>query len=173
MSKEIADTYQKPGEKVLTELRDIQGELAQLSELGEMDRNYALKLVDQVKQIQTVVNSVVPLPKETLPDTEECFRAKEAYLTVDAVVMLVDQNDKRTSIPLSRFEPNKILAVVTLVTPLLKRAIAEKRRATGERVETLERILREVKKASSSLKETSRNAQASDDDLVASSIATE
>jgi hypothetical protein len=171
MSKENEERFQKPDEKVVAELRDIQGEFAQLSELDEMEHNYALKLVDQLKQIQSVVNSVVPLAKESLP--EEFSRSKEAYLTVDAVMVLVDEEGKHTSVPISRLEPNQILSIVTQVTPVLKKAIAEKRRATGERVDVLERILREVKKASSSLKETSRYADQTEEDLVASSIASE
>ena len=171
MSKENEDRFQKPGEKVVAELRDIQGEFAQLSELDEMEHNYALKLVDQLKQIQSVVDSVVPLAKESLP--EEYSRAKEAYLTVDAVMVLVDEKGNHTSVPLSRLEPNQILSTVTQVTPILKKAIAEKRRATGDRVEVLEKILREVKKASSSLKQTSRYADQTEEDLVASSIASE
>jgi len=171
MSKESEERFQKPGEKIVAELRDIQGEFAQLSELDEMERNYALKLVDQLKQIQSVVSSVVPLATQSLP--EEFSRTKEAYLTVDAVMVLVDEGGNHTSIPLSRLQPYQILATVTQVTPVLKKAIAEKRKATGERVEVLEKILREVKKASSSLKETSRYPDQTEEDLVASSLATE
>lgn len=171
MSKESEDRYQKPGEKIVTALREIQGEFAQLSELDEMEHNYALKLVDQLRQIQSVVDNVVPLPREALPD--EYSQAKEAYLTVDAVVVVVDANGKQISVPLSKFEPSQVLSTVTYVTPLLKRAISEKRRATGERVELLERVLREVKKASGSLKDTTRNVAPEDEDLVASSIASE
>jgi len=171
MPKESGTEYDKPADKVVAALREMQGEFAQLSELDEMEHNYALKLVDQLKQIQSALNTAVPIPKEALPSAYSS--AKEAYLAVDAVVVIIDEEGKHSSTPLSKFEPSQILSTVTLATPFIKQAIAEKRKATGERVEVLERILREVKKASNSLKETSRYADQAEEDLVASSITTE
>ena len=59
-------------------------------------------------------------------------------------------------------------------TPALAKIISEKRKEVGSRVDLLERILKEVKKAGNMAKQTERIApQAAEEDLVQNSITSE
>jgi hypothetical protein len=162
----------RQSDSVISELRDIQGEFAQLSELQEIERNYSMKLVDSLKLLQSVVDDVIPVDVSALG--EEHQGAQSAFLAADAVVIISDDEGRSESVPLTRFESPQILAVIQAATPKLKKVISDKRRMTAERVEILEKLLKELKKAGSTLKQTRHEVEpAEEEDLVSSSIASE
>jgi hypothetical protein len=169
----------KGGEdKIINELKDMQGEFAQLSELEEMERSYAEKVIESLKVIQAVVDDTIPIERAALGPKFKYV--KEAYLASDAVVILMGASGIQSAIPLSRFKSNEILAVVQSATPHLKKLIAQRRSETGERVELLERILKEVKKAGTTLKEPARESSEAreprigdEEDLISSALAKE
>jgi len=161
---------QKSGESLISELKEVQGEYAQLSELQEMEHDYADKLVQALKEVQGAVDEVIPVERAALGPSYRY--AKEAYLGSDAVVILLNNSGITSAIPLTKFKSGEILAVVQSATPHLKKAIALKRRETAERVELLERILKEMQKTGSSVKRQVPEYQAPvEEDLVSSSIA--
>jgi len=163
---------QKDAEGIVSELREIQGECAQLSELEEMERNYANKLVESLKSVQTVVEEPIPIEKPALG--AKYRYAKEVFLASDAVVVMFNNSGISSALPLSRFKSNEILSIVQSVTPHLKKIIALKRKETGERVELLERILKEMKKTGAAAKRPINEFRApEEEDLVSSSIASE
>ena len=160
----------KGGESIISELKEVQGEYAQLSELEQMEHEYADKLVQALKEVQSAVEEVIPVERIALGPSYRY--AKEAFLGSDAVVILLNNSGISSAIPLTKFKSSEILSVVQSVTPHLKKAIALKRRETAERVELLERILKEMKKTGSSVKRSVPEYQApADEDLVSSSIA--
>ncbi|MDE1854208.1 MAG: hypothetical protein KGI38_10765 [Thaumarchaeota archaeon] len=161
---------QKGGESIISELKEVQGEYAQLSELEEMEHDYAEKLVGALKEVQGAIDQVIPIERVALGPS---FRyAKEAYLGSDAVVILTNNSGISSAIPLVKFKSGEILSIVQSATPHLKKAIATKRKETAERVELLERILKEMKKTGSSVKRQVPEYQApEEEDLVSSSIA--
>ena len=64
--------------------------------------------------------------------------------------------------------------MVKEATPVLAKIISEKRKEVGSRVDLLERILKEVKKAGNMAQQTERIApKAAEDDLVQNSITSE
>ncbi len=157
---------------IVADLTALQSEFAQLSELDEMERNYTRKLIESLKLLQSEVDTALPLHKESLGPAYS--DAIEAYLASDCVVVAVAADGKRRSIPLSHFEPKYVLSIVKEATPILAQLIAEKRREIGSRVDLLERILKEVKKAGSMAKQPERGSpQAPIDDLVQNSITSE
>jgi hypothetical protein len=163
---------------IVEDLTTLQSEFAQLSELDEMEQNYTRKLIESLRILQSEVDSALPLRAENLGPAYSTV--KEAYLASDCVVVLVDQADQRKSIPLSRFEPKYVLAIVKEATPALASIISERRKDVGARVDLLERILKEVKKAGSMAKQAERPErsersapQAAEDDLVQNSITSE
>jgi flagellar biosynthesis chaperone FliJ len=162
----------KGADAIITDLREVQGEYAQLSELQDLERNHADKLIQSLKEIQSIVDDPIPIEKSALSAGHR--HAKEAYLASDAVVVLFGNSGISSATPLSRFKPSEVLSVVQSATPHLKRMIAQKRRETSERVELLEKILKEMKKAAGSLKHDMPQYQAPvEQDLVSSSIASE
>lgn len=163
------ETENKQADMVVSQLRDIQGEFAQLSELEETEANHARKLVDSLKLIQSSVDEVVPLSVGSLGDSYA--NAKDAYLASDCVVVVTRSDGSREAMPLSKLGSREILAVVQEVTPTLKKLVVEKRKAASDRVELLERILKELKKAGSSVRQGKPQTESADEDLISSSLA--
>jgi len=176
----ISDDLASEGSgSMVADLTSLQSEFAQLSELDEMERNYTRKLIESLKVLQSEVDVALPLSREALgPAYSE---AKEAYLASDCVVVVVGSEGSKRSIPLSHFEPKYVLSVVKEATPVLAKMISERRKEVGARVDVLERILKEVKKAGTMAKVTDRpervervgKPQAHEDDLVQNSITSE
>jgi hypothetical protein len=161
---------EKGPESVISNLRGMQGEYSQLSELEEMERNYAEKVIESLKAVQKAVEDPIPVDKAALGPKYHFM--KEAFLASDAVIVLFDSNGISSAVPLSKFGAREILSIVQSVSPNLSRLIARKRKETGDRVELLERILKEMKKTGISVKRDVSEFQAPDEaDLVSSSIA--
>ena len=168
----IPDLSAEVSGSIVDDLTSLQSEFAQLSELDEMERNYTRKLIESLKVLQSDVNEAMTLAKESLGPAYS--NAKEAYLASDCVVVVVGEDDRKSSIPLAQFEPRYVLSIVKEATPALAKIISERRKEVGSRVDLLERILKEVKKAGSMAKQTERAApRAAEDDLVQNSITSE
>jgi len=157
---------------IVEDLTSLQSEFAQLSELDEMERNYTRKLIESLKMVQSEANVALPLRKESLGPAYSY--SKEALLPSACVLVVIGEDDTKTSIPLTRFDPKYVLSIVREATPALNKIISERRKDVGSRVDVLERILKEVKKAGSMAKQTERSSpQAPVDDLIQNSITSE
>jgi hypothetical protein len=169
----ISDDLGEPSGSIVDDLTSLQSEFAQLSELDEMERNYTRKLIESLKILQAEVDEAMPLQKESLGPAYS--NAKEAYLASDCVVVVVGMDDTKSSIPLARFEPKYVLTIVREATPALAKIISERRKDVGSRVDLLERILKEVKKAGNMAKSTPDRIapKAAEEDLVQNSITRE
>jgi len=168
----ISDDLSDATGSIVDDLTSLQSEFAQLSELDEMERNYTRKLIESLKILSSEVDAAMPLQKESLGPAYST--AKEAFLASDCVVVVIGSDDAKTSIPLTRFEPKYVLSIVKEATPALAKIISERRKDVGSRVDLLERILKEVKKAGNMAKQTERSVpQAAVEDLVQNSITSE
>lgn len=160
-------------QSIVEDLTTLQSEFAQLSELGEMESNYTKKLIDALKVLQSEVDTALTLP---IPSLGPAYSgSKEAFLAPDCLVMVTDSENQKRCVPLERFEPKYVLSIVKDATPELARIISERRKDVGARVDLLERILREVKKAGNMAKSSVERAPSrqAEDDLVQNSITTE
>jgi hypothetical protein len=155
---------------IVDDLSALQSEFAQFSELDEMEQNYTRKLIDSLKILETGVDAVVPLQRESLGPAYG--DAKEAFLASDCVVVIIAADDSKVSVPLTRFEPRYVLAILRDATPGLATIISAKRREVGSRVDLLERILKEIKKAGNLAKQMERAVpqKEAEGDLVQNSI---
>ena len=168
----ISDDLGDSSGSIVDNLTSLQSEFAQLSELDEMEQNYTRKLIESMKMLQSEVDIALPLQRESLGPAYST--SKESYLASDCVVVIVGADDVRTSIPLTHFEPRYVLAIVKEATPVLAKIISEKRKEVGSRVDLLERILKEVKKAGNMAKQNEHIApRAAEEDLVQNSITSE
>lgn|GEM_PF-5144154 len=168
----ISDDLGDSSGSIVDNLTSLQSEFAQLSELDEMEQNYTRKLIESMKMLQSEVDIALPLQKESLGPAYST--SKESYLASDCVVVIVGADDVRSSIPLTHFEPRWVLAIVKEATPVLAKIISEKRKEVGSRVDLLERILKEVKKAGNMAKQSEHIApRAAEEDLVQNSITSE
>lgn len=145
MEEEEPESAEELYPSLVNELESLQGEFAQLGELQEMERTYAQRVVESLKQIQEEVDVAIPVEAEALSSYSSVV--KEAYLLPDAVLMLVKGDGSSESRPLIKFPPELILSVLQAATPQLKKIIGRKRKRVGERVRLLEKILKGLKKA--------------------------
>jgi hypothetical protein len=158
-----------PESGIIQDLRDIQGEFAQLTELEEMEHTYAEKLIDSFRLMQTAADMALPLNKNLVEVRYQNVEA--AFLASEAVVVVKHTDGRTISVPLSKFKSGEILSILQEATPPLKKVIAEKRKEIGDRVELMEKILKELKKASSNLKQRKEEIEPMEEDLVSSSLA--
>jgi|GEM_PF-564706 hypothetical protein len=133
-------------------LRDIQGEYIMLTELHEKEKSYGQKLADMMKVLQSEVDSTIPIRPEAIGDG-----CKEAYLVSEAVVVIVDYSGSRISRPLYKLPAATIVSVIEECTPELRRLLFERRKSEGNRVRSLERVLRELRKAQTTFKQSRRD----------------
>jgi len=133
-------------------LRDIQGEYIMLTELYEKEKSYGQKLSDMMKTLQDEVDSTIQIRPDATG--EQC---KEAYLVSEAVVVLVDNAGNRISRPLFRLPASTIVSVIEECTPELRRLLFEKRKSESGKVRSLERVLKELKKAEATFKQSRRD----------------
>lgn len=129
-------------------IRDIQAQYMMLADLQEKEKTYTARLTDVVKTIQREADEVIPLRPELIGD-----KCQAAYLVSDAVVVMFDVHRHMSSKPLGAFPADVMVSVIEDSANALRQMIAERRRARGERVESLEKVLKEVKKAQATLRE--------------------
>jgi Sec-independent protein translocase protein TatA len=140
-------------------LREIQGEYIMLGELYEKQKSYGAKLSDMMKTLQYEVDTTIPIRPEALG--RPC---RAAYLVSEGVVVVFDSNGGMTSKPLYTLAPDVIISIIQECTPELQRLLSEKRRAESGKVKSMERVLKELKKAQATFKQTRREEMDVDED---------
>ena len=133
-------------------LRDIQSEYVMLGDLYEKQKSYGSKLSDMMKSLQGEVDTIISIRPEALG--QPC---RAAYLVSEAVVVMFDQSGGLSSKPLYTLSPDIIVSVIQECTPELQRLLSEKRRTETSKVRSMERVLKELKKAQTTFKQTKRD----------------
>jgi hypothetical protein len=132
-------------------LREIQGEYMMLGELYEKQKSYGQRLSELMKTMQFEVDTVIPIRPEAVG--RPC---RAAYLVSEGVVVVFDANGGMTSKPLYALPSDAIISIIQECTPELQRLLSEKRRNESNKVRSMERVLKELKKAQSTFKQTKR-----------------
>lgn len=130
-----------------------------LGELYEKQKSYGQRLSEMMKAMQFEVDTVIPIRPEVL--AQKC---RAAYLVSEGVVVVFDTNGGMTSKPLYTLPSDVIISIIQECTPELQRLLSEKRRNEANKVKSMERVLKELKKAQATFKQTKRDEGASDDD---------
>ena len=133
-------------------LREIQGEYMMLGELYEKQRSYGQRLSELMKTMQFEVDTVIPISPEALG--RPC---RAAYLVSEGVVVVFDTSGAMTSKPLYTLPSESIISIIQECTPELQRLLSEKRRNESNKVKSMERVLKELKKAQSTFKQTKKD----------------
>ena len=133
-------------------LREIQGEYMMLGELYEKQKSYGQRLAEMMKTMQFEVDTVIPIRPEVLGRP-----ARAAYLVSEGVVVIFDSNGGMTSKPLYALPSDSIISIIQECTPELQRLLSEKRRNESNKVKSMERVLKELKKAQATFKQTKRD----------------
>jgi hypothetical protein len=133
-------------------LREIQGEYMMLGELYEKQKSYGQRLSEMMKTLQSEVDTTIPIRPEALG--RPC---KAAYLVSEGVVVVFDASGAMTSKPLYTLPSESIISIIQECTPELQRLLSEKRRSESSKVKSMERVLKELKKAQATFKQTKRD----------------
>lgn len=152
----LAEILQKPDGKpssFVEGLRDIQSQYMMLADLYEKQKSYAARLTEIVKTLQAEADETIPLRPQLLGE-----KISAAYLASEAVVIMFDVHRHMTSKPLEKFPAEVIVSAIEDTTGAISKMISEKRRLESSKVESLERALKEMKKAQA----TFRQAKAED-----------
>ena len=155
----MPEDQRESGGSFVDSLHEIQGEYIMLNELYEKEKSYGMKLSDMMRALQAEVDTTIPIRPAALG--EPC---KEAYLVSEAVVVVTAMDGSKASRPLYRLSPSVIVAVIEECTPELRRLISEKRRNESNKVRSLERVLKELKKAQATFKQTRKDELDSEDE---------
>lgn len=133
-------------------LREIQGEYIMLGELYEKQKSYGQRLSEMMKTLQFEVDTVIPIRPEAMG--RQC---KSAFLVSEGVVVATETNGSISSKPLYNLPPDVIISVIQECTPELQRLLSEKRKNESNKVKSMERVLKELKKAQATFKQTKRD----------------
>jgi hypothetical protein len=128
-------------EALVKEIRDLQNNAAQLSEVEEVLHNKIFKLVEQLKALQTLTSVTVPIPPELLG--QSLGDVKESSIGANAVVIGIDEEGKAFSKPLMDFPPDVVFNIVSEWAPKLKESINTKKQLIEARLNVVEKLLRE------------------------------
>ena len=155
--------------ELIREMREIQSDAAQLSEIEELEYSQTMKLVESMKVIQAGVGTAVSIRPASLG--EPLSRVKQAIVGADAVIIGLDAEGKPFSRPLSDLKPVDILNVVREWAPKLRVKIVERKKAAEERLYVVEKILREFKEGNAPVKDSRKQFYDSvESDLVRDSL---
>lgn len=170
-AKEARDPDEKvPDPAVLIkQMREIQSDAAQLSEIEELEYSQTMKLVESMKVIQAGVGTAISIRPDSLG--EPLNHVKQAIIGADAVIIGLDADGKPFSRPLSDLKPSDILNVVREWAPKLRLKIVERKKGAEERLYLVEKILREFKEGTSAIKDSRKQFYESvESDLVRDSL---
>jgi len=137
---------------LVREMRDIQSEAAQLSEIEELEYAQAQKLVESMKVLQGSVETAINIRPQALG--EPLLHSRQAIVGSDAVIIGLDADGKPFSKPLSSLRPQDILAVVEEWAPKLREKILERKKESETRLYLIEKALHEFKEGASAIKES-------------------
>jgi len=140
-------------------LREIQGEYMMLGELYEKQKSYGQRLSEMMKTMQFEVDTVIPIRPEALG--RPC---REAYLVAEGVVVVLEQNGAMSSKPLAILPSESIISIIQECTPELQRLLSDKRRNESNKVKSMERVLKELKKAQATFKQTKKDEDLTEDE---------
>jgi len=140
-------------------LREIQGEYMMIEELYEKQKSYGQRLSEMMKTMQFEVDTVIPIRPEALGRP-----ARAAYLVSEGVVVIFDSNGGMTSKPLHTLPSDAIISIIQECTPELQRLLSEKRRNESNKVKSMERVLKELKKAQVTFKQTKKDEMTVEDE---------
>jgi hypothetical protein len=140
-------------------LREIQGEYIMLGELYEKQKSYGQKLSEMMKTLQFEVDTTIPIRPEALG-----VQCKSAYLVSEGVVVIFNMNGGMISKPLYTLPSDVIISIIQECTPELQRLLSEKRKSESTKVRSMERVLKELKKAQATFKQTKRDDTMEEED---------
>lgn len=167
--KELAEEQVVNPDALIREMREIQSDSAQLSEIEELEYSQTMKLVESMKVIQAGVGTAISIRPTSLG--EPLNHVKQAIIGADAVIIGLDADGKPFSKPLSDLKPPDILNVVQEWAPKLRVKIVERKKGSEERLYLVEKILREFKEGSTAIKDSRKQFYDSvESDLVKDSL---
>jgi hypothetical protein len=127
----------------------MEDEHMMLIELRAQEESLGKRLATIMGTLQSEVDTVIPIPPESVG--KPC---RAAFLASDAVVIVFETDGTMMSKPLRAFPPELIVSIIKGCTSELIRLMSEKRRAEGNRLSSIERVLDELRMANTAPTQT-------------------
>lgn len=144
LQKETKDDLQlQPEIEVL--VKSLQEDSLQIAELVEMEQSYTMELTSHFKQLVEQVNRSFHLKPATISKSDTTI--EDVVLTTQGLVCVTYAGGKISSKSLESLPGDMIVKIFLEVVPSISQMFVEKRKRLNARVEMLEEIAREIRKA--------------------------
>ena len=149
---EVAKVEQEKGAKSFVDgLRELQGQYMMLADIYSKQSNVRDNISNLIRALHLEVDEPIQIRPDILG--EKCT---SAYMVSEAVVVMFDVDRHMTSRPLHSFPAEVIVSVIQDSSAELGRLLARKRESEGDRLDSLEKILKELKKAQATFLQTKK-----------------
>ena len=123
-------------------IKSIEEEELQLSELNEIEKSQLLEVVSHLKQVLSSVDTPIHVDPSAL---------SEVVLTPSGDISLMNNGVPVASMPMETLPGTALISVLVQVLPEIKRILVEKKLATADRAQILEKSAKEFRKVTAAL----------------------
>jgi hypothetical protein len=149
-------------------IRTLQEESLQISELSEMERNYAAEVSSLLRQLIEPLNVAYHIKPGSVSNRDATL--SDVVLTPQGMLFFMHNHGTINSKTLENLPSEVLVKILAEVVPQIKKVMIDKRQKISARVATLEKIGREFKKIAPSVNPRARAPQVAQEQLVAPQI---
>jgi hypothetical protein len=125
-------------------IKDLQAEFQQISELTELERNYALEILGLLKGLIEPLNVSLHVKPSAVSKSDNTI--KDVVLTPQGTICIVRDNGAINARPFDSLPSEALMRILTEVIPEVRRLLVERRQKINGRVGMLEKVVREFRK---------------------------
>jgi hypothetical protein len=140
-----AEIESKEVENLCAEINSLSEECGQFNELLKLEEFYSREAMDQLKLVMTPRKARFHINPATV--ARDVSSITDAVLTSDGVVCLLDKNGEVVhGRPLREFQSGTFLKILDEILPEVQNLVKDLQGRTHERVSSIERIAKELRK---------------------------
>jgi len=140
----IIESGQSNLEIVCAEINSFREECLQITELLKLEELYSREVIKQFRDIMMPLNISIPLTGATIPRND--LLISDAVLNSDGMVCVLNEGKVLYRIPLDEFQIETVLGIIDKVLPQLKNLATSSQEKTSERLSSIEKISKELRK---------------------------
>jgi len=130
---------------VCAAINSLEEECGQINELAKLEAYYSREIIDQLKQIMTPGKTSFPINLVAISTSDSSVA--DAVLTSEGIICLRNGAGKvLLRKPLKEFASETFLKIVEEILPEVKNVVNNAQEKSSERLSTIERISRELRK---------------------------
>jgi hypothetical protein len=168
---EIQQPSEQKDSAIALSIRTLQEESLQISELSEMERNYAAEVSSLLRQLIEPLNTAYHIKPGSVSNRDATLT--DVVLTPQGMLFFMHNHGTINSKTLENLPSEVLVKILAEVVPQVKKVMIDKRQKISARVATLEKIGREFKKIAPTVnqqQQRGRVPQVAQEQLVAPQI---